>query len=101
MNVPNFTYDLNNYTTYNTGCAMDLNKLAAKCTDFKLQVFDTFKNNFLVSYVIMVILIIFRMYMYYSEPKWIDNEWRSRIIMYSDFAIICIILCDVAILFFI
>lgn len=64
--------------TYNTGCYTDLQAMALRCTQFKVQVLQTFHARFLTGYIILVILLFIRIYLTNKQSHFLEHNMIGR-----------------------
>lgn len=98
MNLTDFPNP--NLETYNPGCASEIEKIITRCTDFKLQIFNTMESRFIISICIMTVLVLFRLLTIYRPLNFQKTEfYKTQIEMRLDFIIIILLVFNIAYIF--
>ena len=104
-NLSNWTiskvaYDINNNSFFNTGCIDELNKMTAKCTNFKAQVVSSISHNFQLTIILLLIFVAYKIFIEYSKPKFSQTEFYQKKIVYRiDFIIMILVIITIAFFF--
>lgn len=73
--IANFSgININDNSLFNTGCIEENNKVLAKCLDFKLQIYSTMNNRFIVVLIILTILILYQIWTKYLQYEYTKSR---------------------------
>lgn len=97
----NFTpLDINENSMFSTGCSHDVDVATRLCSDFRLDVFQTYETRFIVSIIIMTILILYQLFVKYRKPNYTTTDFYMRYVDYRiDFVMIIFMFFNIVYLF--
>jgi len=73
-NITNFSLNLYNTSTYNTGCIAEIEKVTGQFTKFKLLVYQTYDTRFLIGFIILFLLVMIKLYITSKRPKFFEEN---------------------------